>query len=199
MRWPSSTPAGTRTFTVRGRTSMPRPLQCLHLSLTTVPRPPHVGHTCENENGPWSTATAPRTATRSAHVGKRARLRAAAAAHRTWCLRRDVHRRRDAVHRVEEVEVELGLEVVAALRPGRPRLRRRAAAPAEQVAEDVAEAAHVTDVLEADVLEAARIRPGRRTRRTHRARRRPRPSRGPRRTPCASRDRRARRSRPRSP
>ena len=38
---------------------MPRPLQCLHLSLTMLPRPPQVGHTCENENGPWSTATAP--------------------------------------------------------------------------------------------------------------------------------------------
>ena len=32
---------------------MPRPLQCGHGSVTTAPRPPHCGHTCENENGPW--------------------------------------------------------------------------------------------------------------------------------------------------
>ena len=67
MRWPSSTPAGMRTFTVRGRTSIPRPLQFLHLSLTTLPRPPQVGQTSENENGPWSTATEPAPL----HVGQR--------------------------------------------------------------------------------------------------------------------------------
>ena len=74
-------PAGMRTFTVRGRTSTPRPLQCLHLSLTTLPRPPQVGHTCENENGPWSTATAPEPPHVGQTLGERARLRAGAVAH----------------------------------------------------------------------------------------------------------------------
>src|SRR5262249_39815426 len=69
----------------------------------------------------------------------------------------DVHGRGDAMHRVEEVEVQLGLEVVTTLWP-------RWCAPAlatpatEQVAEDVAEAAHVAEVLEPDVLVAARAR-----------------------------------------
>src|SRR4029450_8960244 len=59
MRWPPCTLAGTLTFTSRARTSTPRPLQLRHLSLTIAPRPPHVGHTCENEKGPWSTSTPP--------------------------------------------------------------------------------------------------------------------------------------------
>ena len=91
----------------------PRPLQFLHLSLITLPRPPPLGQTSENENGPWSTATDPAVAGRAA-LGERAGLGAGAVAHVARRFRRDVHRGGDAVHRVEEVEVELGLDVVAA-------------------------------------------------------------------------------------
>src|SRR5262249_51179614 len=59
IRCPPWTPAGVFTLTSRGRSSTPRPLQCLHLSLTIAPRPPHCGQTCEKENGPWSTSTSP--------------------------------------------------------------------------------------------------------------------------------------------
>ena len=59
MRCPSSTPTGIFTFTSRGRTSTPVPRQCEHGVVMIAPRPPHVGHTWENENGPWSTAIWP--------------------------------------------------------------------------------------------------------------------------------------------
>src|SRR5436309_13072586 len=59
MRWPSSTPGGIRTLTSRRRRSTPRPPHWWHGFLMIVPRPPHVGQTCENENGPWSTRTSP--------------------------------------------------------------------------------------------------------------------------------------------
>ena len=57
------------------------------------------------------------------------------------------------MHRVEEVEVQLGLDVVAALRADRPARATAAAASAEQVAEEIAEPAGVADVFEADVAE----------------------------------------------
>ena len=101
------------------------------------------------------------------------------------------------MHRVEEVERELGLEVGTALRapdgprrppppPTRPPPGRRRAAVTEEPAEEVAE---VDGVVEA----GTRPRRGRsRSRRDRPDRRRPRPTRpsaGPRRTPCASRGR----------
>ena len=65
----------------------------------------------------------------------------------------------DAVHRVEEVEVELGLEVRAALRARGTAAAPPAAAAATATAEEAAEqVAQVADVLEVDglTLEAAR-------------------------------------------
>ena len=109
-------PTGIFTFTSRGRTSTPVPRQCEHGVVMIVPRPPHVGHTCENENGPWSTAIWPEPPQSGHGLGRRARLRAAAVAHRARRLRGERHRRRHAVDRVQEVEVQLGLEVRAALR-----------------------------------------------------------------------------------
>src|SRR2546425_213327 len=47
MRWPSLTPAGTRTLTSRGRSSLPVPRHVGHGRSTTMPRPPHCGQGAE--------------------------------------------------------------------------------------------------------------------------------------------------------
>src|SRR5207302_8894263 len=60
-------------------------------------------------------------AARRARPRVRARLGADARAHRAWRLARDVHRRGDTVHRILERQVELGLEIGAALRTGAAR------------------------------------------------------------------------------
>ena len=94
---------------------------------------------------------------RGAPLGERARLRAGAVAHVAGRFRRDVHRRGDAVDGVEEVEVQLGLDVLAALGTDRALVAtapRAAATAAEEVAEDPAEVAQVAEVLDADVLVA---------------------------------------------
>src|SRR5436305_14117295 len=65
MRWPSSTPAGMRTLTCRGRRSTPLPLHVGHGDSTIVPRPLHRGQARLKENGPWFSSTAPRPP----HVG----------------------------------------------------------------------------------------------------------------------------------
>ena len=41
--WPLLTPAGMRTFSSRGRRSMPDPRQVLHGCSMRMPRPPHTG------------------------------------------------------------------------------------------------------------------------------------------------------------
>src|ERR1700730_11946269 len=67
MRCPSSTPAGMRTLTSRGRTSPRCPLQVGQPSLMIWPLPPQRGHTSDTENGPWFLAIMP-TPPHSVHV-----------------------------------------------------------------------------------------------------------------------------------
>src|ERR1700730_16243062 len=94
------------------------------------------------------------TATLGARFRHRAGLRSRAATRRAHRVGGEAHRRGDAVHRLEEVEVQLRLEVETAPRPARSVATcPPARAAAEQVAEQVAEA---TDVLEVDRLAASR-------------------------------------------
>src|SRR5947207_42148 len=58
MRWPSLTPAGTRTFTSRGRNSLPVPRHVGHGRSTTMPRPPTCGQGWLSETRPWSSSRA---------------------------------------------------------------------------------------------------------------------------------------------
>ena len=152
----------------------------------TCPRPPHVGHTCENENGPWSTAIEPAPW----HCGHVSGI-VPGAAPDPWHVEHVASARnrtvlRDAADRVVERQVQLGLEVLAALRPGRarrcaarpppppnrlPKMSPRAAAPSRRRSGTSGR-------------RRAAEPPGRSRRR--RDRRRTRPSAGPRRTPCAS-------------
>ena len=69
MRWASSTPAGTRTFTWRGCTATPLPRHVGHAFSTIIPRPPHCGQGWLNENGPWFSSTVPRPAQRGHTTG----------------------------------------------------------------------------------------------------------------------------------
>ena len=161
MRCPSFTPAGMRTFTSRRRRSTPGRSALLALvrdDLTAAAA--GRAHLRERERALVDRDRA-RAAARRAHLGERAGLGARAAAHRARRVGRERDRRRDAVDRVEEVEVQLGLEVLAAHRADRPgaaaataptEAATRATA-AEQVAEQVAEAAAVVEV-ELRALEA---------------------------------------------
>src|SRR4051794_11227403 len=66
MRCPSSTPAGIRTLTWRGRRSTPLPLPVGHGDPTTAPRPFPGGRPRLNERGLWLPPPAPRPP----HVGQ---------------------------------------------------------------------------------------------------------------------------------
>src|SRR5436190_21289168 len=48
-----------RTFTERGRRSMPVPRQLLHGCSINRPRPPQVVHGAENPNSPWLSVVTP--------------------------------------------------------------------------------------------------------------------------------------------
>src|SRR5690606_14239421 len=81
-----------------------------------------------------------------AGVGRRSGTGSAAVARRARRLAREVDRGRQALHRVLEVEVELGLEVLAPVGTGAPAGPACGSAPtpaAEQAAEHVADVAHV--------------------------------------------------------
>lgn len=60
MRWPSSTPAGMRTFTSRLRRTAPDPEHWVQGSVTIEPRPPQATHGDENEKNPWLSSLTPR-------------------------------------------------------------------------------------------------------------------------------------------
>ena len=185
MRCPSATPTGIRTLTSRAGARCRCPAGGARV-LDEEPRPRAVGARLGEAEEPLVVEHAPPVALR-AGVGRGARPGARPVAGRAGGLV-EVDRGGDAPHRVLEVEVQLGLQVLAPVGAGAPaRAAGRAAAAAlEQAAQDVAE---VADVLEP---EPAAGRGGARRRTC----RRPGPSCGPRRTPCASRGRRPRRARP---
>src|SRR5690242_3878948 len=82
-----------------------------------------------------------------AALGRGSGLRTRAAARRAHGLRGEADGRRDALHRLEEVEVQLGLEVLTAPRPGgRVATAATPGSAPEQVAEEVAEPANVLEV-----------------------------------------------------
>src|SRR5205823_6385008 len=146
---PLCVPAGT--FTVTGLSSVgtftcvPSAASVNVIGTRTVrslPLRPKIGcfPTCTTTNrspgGPPFAPAAPRLGTRPV-------------AHRPHGIGGEAHAGRDAVHRVEEVEVQLGLEVDAALRTGLPGPAATTPAPApaaaaasatEQTSEQVAEA-----------------------------------------------------------
>src|SRR5439155_24509608 len=104
-----------------------------------------------------------RAAARAARADDRAGAgrRTRAVARRTGRLARDVDRRGDAIDRVEERQVQLRLEVVAARRSGAAATRRPPAT--EQSAEQITEVAEV-----ADEREPLGARAGREAATTHR-------------------------------
>src|SRR5579862_5111892 len=59
IRWPSSTPGGMRTLTVRLRRSVPVPWHVGHGVSTTVPRPLHCGQIVDSEKRPWLSSSVP--------------------------------------------------------------------------------------------------------------------------------------------
>ena len=140
MRWPSVTPAGMRTFTWRGRCSTPVPRQLPQGVSIFMPWPPQVGHVWLKLNMPWLSLTTPRPP----HVGQMTGD-VPGAAPLPWHteqvrVARDVDLGRDALHGVDEVQVQFRREVAAALGTGTRAWGRRRGAPAvEQIAEQVAE------------------------------------------------------------
>src|SRR5262249_15924923 len=94
-----------------------------------------------------------------ADVGRGARLRAAAAAHRALRLRGEIHRGGHAVDRIEEREFQLGLQIRPSPRPRAPSATPAAPAPAaDEIAEHVAEPSRIAEVagLEAEPTRKAR-------------------------------------------
>ena len=160
MRWPSSTPAGMRTLTDAHLVLLPRPVA--HGAGRVEQRPAAHAVRADRAEGeqPLVVVEAPRPPATRAGVRRRARRRTAAAAVRAAHLLGHVDRRRDAVHRVLERQVELRLHVGAALRPALGRARP-AAASTEETPEEVAQVAHVlhaegaTATATGDATEAA--------------------------------------------
>ena len=142
MRWPPSTPAGMRTLTERTLCSLPVPWHTGQGVSNNVPAAHAIGADRAEGEQALVVVEAPRPAAARAGVRRGARCGAAAAAVRAPDLLGHVDRRRDAVHRVLEGQVQLRLHVGPALGPTLGRARP-AGAPAEEATEEVAEVAHV--------------------------------------------------------
>ena len=142
MRWPSSTPAGIRTLTERTLCSVPVPWQTGHGVSNSVPRPMQSGQTVLREKRPWLSLRLPVPPQRGQVCVDVPGAAPEPAAVRTAHLLGHVDRRRDAVHRVLEGQVQRRLHVGTALGAA----LRRARAPAattEETPEEVAQVAHV--------------------------------------------------------
>ena len=112
MRWPSSTPAGMRTFTLRARCSTPVPGQVGQGCSTTVPAPAALRADWLSENRPWLSLMTPVPP----HPGRSpggARGGARATAGVAAGVGGHVDGGGDPVDGVLEGQVQLGLEVAA--------------------------------------------------------------------------------------
>ena len=145
--------------------------------------PPQVWQGWLKENRPWLSLMTPRPPQIGQTTGTGARRRAGTAAGVAGRLGGDVDGGGDPVDGVEERQVQAGLRGPGPAAPRRccpgaaARRRRRPVAPAEDVAEQVAEVV--------DVEVGGEARSGRRPPAIRRRGCRPGPGGGPRRTPCA--------------
>ena len=157
MRWPSWIPAGISTVSVRSSMTRPPPWHSSQGVSIFRPEPAQSGHACVRTNSPNTLRVTCCSRPAPPHVGhveiSDAGLRAAPAAVRARDrdLERDVAR--DAVRRVDEVDLDGGGEVGSAPAP-------RPAAESDVVAEERGE--EVGEIAEVDVtrLEAAAAQAG---------------------------------------
>ena len=119
MRWPSSTPAGMRTLTSRGRRSTPAPGSWgTDRSIDASRAPARRARLAEARRSPGCRRARPGRRSCGQVDGWVPGAAPRAAAGRAGGVAHEVDRGGDAVDGVAEGQVELGLEVGAPLRPG---------------------------------------------------------------------------------